>query len=358
MSSLNEVRDMLLISHSLNIITDEELLLLMLENSGKRSRKSSFPYDDYEPFSLDDMDEDECKSDFRFEKDHIPWLAELLELPEKLSFSGSIKVENVEGLCLVLKQMTNPCQKNDLIQCFGRPITELRMITNKVIDYLYRAHKHRITKWNEEILSSDYLQQYSAAISSKGGVLENCFGFVDCPVRQNNRKIFNEEKPVYSLKYQNVVLPNGMIAHTYGPIDGKRHDSTLLGDSNLLPDLEQFASTPNGHTMCIYGNPSYPIRIHLKAPYKQCKDSELTPEKEAYNKSMSEVKSPTEWLFPDVFNSFKFLDYQNNHKISLDYVSKMHVVCCLVQNALTCFYGNETAKFFNLEPPAIEDYFS
>lgn len=218
MAALREIRNMLLISHGLNIISDEELVLLLLENSEKRPRKSSFPYDDYEPFSLDDMDEEECKSDFRFEKDDIHYLADMLELPEKLRCSSRITVENVEGLCLVLKQMANPCQKDDLIQCFGKPMSELRIVTNKVIDYLYRVHKHRITKWNEYLLSPAHLEIYSDAISSKGASLDNCFGFIDCPVKPNNRKIFNGEKPVYSLKYQNVVLPNGMIAHTYGPL--------------------------------------------------------------------------------------------------------------------------------------------
>lgn len=137
--------------------------------------------------------------------------------------------------------------------------------------------------------------------------------------------------------------------------EGKRHDCGLLSDSHLLHDLEKFAFAPHGHAMCIYGDPTYPIRIHLKAPYK---DPQLTPEKDAYNRSMSEVKTPTELIFPEVFNSFKFLDYQNNHKISLDCVSKMHVVCCLVQNALTCYYGNETATFFSVPPPTIFDYFS
>lgn len=137
--------------------------------------------------------------------------------------------------------------------------------------------------------------------------------------------------------------------------EGKRHDCAILRESNLLHDLEKCAFSTSGHAMCIYGDPLYPIRIHLKAPYK---DIQLSPEKEACNRSMSEVRTPTEWIFPDVFNSYKFLDYQNSHKISLDYVSKLHVVCCLVRNALTCYYGNETATFFNVQPPTILDYFT
>lgn len=229
MASLQQLRNMLLVSHGLNIISDEELVLLLLANDEKRARKPSFPYEDYEPFNLEDMDDEQSKSDFRFEKDHIHLLTDMLELPDKLRCSSTIKVENVEGLCLLLKQMASPCQKSDLIECFGKPMSELRIISNKIIDYLYRTHKHRITKWNDYLLSPVHLEIYSEAISSKGAsIVDNCFGFVDCPVRPNNRKIFKGEKPVYSLKYQNVILPNGMIAHTYGPIGNLTLTLTFL----------------------------------------------------------------------------------------------------------------------------------
>jgi hypothetical protein len=215
MSSPKQVRDMLLISYSLNIISDEEFLLLMAENS---SRKSSFPYDEYDRFSLDDMEESACKSEFRFEKSDIPLLAGALGLPEMFRCSQRTAVGNIEGLCLVLKQMTSPCRYSYLVPRFGRPISELRMITNKVIDYLYNVHGHRITEWNQQLLSPAHLQRYAEVISSKGGKLDNCFGFVDCPVRPNHRKVFNGQKRVYSLKYQSVILPNGLIAHMFGPI--------------------------------------------------------------------------------------------------------------------------------------------
>lgn len=128
-----------------------------------------------------------------------------------------------------------------------------------------------------------------------------------------------------------------------------------MNDSHLLRDLEQFAFSPNGHPMCLYGNPSYPIRVHLQAPFK---NAVLTQDKEAYNRSMSNVKTSVEWIFGDVINSFKFLDFKNNHKITLTTMVKMHVVCSLVQNALTCIHGNQTSKLFNLDPPTIHEYFS
>ena len=37
-----------------------------------------------------------------------------------------------------------------------------------------------------------------------------------------------------------------------------------------------------------------------------------------------------EWLFGDIINSFKFLDYKKNLKIGLSGVRKMYIVCALL----------------------------
>ena len=69
MSSLKDARDMTLISHSQGLIMDEELLLLLQENI---SRNSDFSYDAFDHFDLENMEEAECKSEFRVEKRNIP----------------------------------------------------------------------------------------------------------------------------------------------------------------------------------------------------------------------------------------------------------------------------------------------
>ena len=75
-----------------------------------------------------------------------------------------------------------------------------------------------------------------------------------------------------------------------------------------------------------------------------------------YNSSMSAVRTAVEWLFGDVINYFKCLDFKKNLKIGLSQVGKMYIVCSIIQNALTCLYGNGTSQFFDLDPPSLEDY--
>ena len=74
---------------------------------------------------------------------------------------------------------------------------------------------------------------------------------------------------------------------------------------------------------------------------------------EQYNKGMSAVRSSVEWLFGDVVNSFKFLDFKKNLKLMLSSIGKMYVVSVLLRNALTCLYGNETSDYFDLSPPSL-----
>ena len=50
--------------------------------------------------------------------------------------------------------------------------------------------------------------------------------------------------------------------------EGKRHDAGMLRMSGLLDQLQQFSHSPAGQPLCIYGDPAYPLRIHLQAPYK------------------------------------------------------------------------------------------
>ena len=137
-------------------------------------------------------------------------------------------------------------------------------------------------------------------------------------------------------------------------IEGRMHDARMLANSGLLNILEQFAFSPTGQPMCIYGDPAYPMRVHLQNPFR---DIALTEEMQAFNYSMTSVRVSVEWLFADVVNYFKFIDFKKNLKIGLSEVGKMYIVCALLRNALTCLYGNTTSKFFNENPPTLHEYF-
>ena len=102
--------------------------------------------------------------------------------------------------------------------------------------------------------------------------------------------------------------------------------------------------------MCIYGDLAYALRVHVQTPFRRVP---LTPLMQDYNEAMNALRISVEWLFGEVINSFKFLDY----KIGLSSVGKMYVVCALLRNAITCLYGNNTSGYFGIKPPSLEQYF-
>ena len=85
-------------------------------------------------------------------------LGEILGLPERfVCYQGTI-CDRIEGLCIVLKRPAYPCRYSDLIYRFGKPVPVLSMIHNEVIDFIYTAHCHRVTRWNDTILHPRNLQ--------------------------------------------------------------------------------------------------------------------------------------------------------------------------------------------------------
>ena len=212
---------MVLISHSQGLITDEELLLLLDLNI---ARNPEFSYDVYDRFDLDEIDQAECKSEFRIEKRDIPLLADVLGLPATFRCPQRTVADGIEGLCMLLKRMSFPCRYSDIIYRFGRPVPVLSMVTNQVVDYIYQAHGHKITQWNNQLLNPAALQTYADAMERRGAALDNCFGFVDGTVRpicrpnEHQRTVYNGHKRVHALKFQSVTIPNGLIANLYGPV--------------------------------------------------------------------------------------------------------------------------------------------
>ena len=70
-------------------------------------------------------------------------------------------------------------------------------------------------------------------------------------------------------------------------LDGRLHDARILAVSNLYDKLENFAFSPTGAEMCLYGDPAYPLRVHLQAPFRI---GILTRDMEIFNDSKSAVR--------------------------------------------------------------------
>ena len=218
MASLATVRDALLISRYQNIIDDVEFALLYDESSSRLT----FPYCKFERFDIDAWDESECRTELRFGKQDLDLLRRNLPIPDEIVCSQRSVCDGMEVMCILLKRLAYPCRYTDMVPRFGRNPTELCLIFNEVLDFIYTSHRHRLQNWDRNPFLQPYqLHRYADAIHQQGAPLNNCFGFVDGTVRgiarpkYNQRVMYNGYKRVHSIKFQSVVTPNGLIRAIY-----------------------------------------------------------------------------------------------------------------------------------------------
>ena len=225
-------------------------------------------------FDLDKLNDDECMAEFRFLKNDIYYLCEKLQIPNEMTCSNRLKISGIESLCILLKRFAYPTRLGDMVHMFGRPVPQISMVATDMTDFMYGMYGHKLTNLNQPWLAPDKLEQYAQAIHDVGAPLTNCWAFVDGTVRpicrpgEFQRIVFNGHHRVHALKFQSIATPNGLVANMYGPVEGRRHDSGILRDSNIYPQLQQFSHARNGDLLCIYGDLAYPLRPHLQAHFE------------------------------------------------------------------------------------------
>jgi len=345
MATFREAREALLLANDLNLIDDEELLLLYDVNT---SKNLEIPYWKYDKFDLDSLSDDECKSEFRFLKHDIYALVDVFNLPDKITCPNRFSVYSDEALCMLLRRFAYPCRYEDLVPRFGRPVPQLSMVVGEAMDLLHVQFGRLLSRLNQPWLSQAQLAQFSEAIYRKGAALDNCWGFIDGTVRpvcrpgENQRVLYNGHKRVHAIKFQSVVAPNGLIANLFGPVEGRRHDSGMLAMSGLLPMLENHCVSPTGQPLCVYGDPAYPLRVHLQ---------------QQYNLSMSKVRTAVEWVFGDILQYFTFFRFQKGSQSWTQCRRQNVYYLCLIKKCPLMSLWVKYSSFFGVEPPSLQGYF-
>ncbi|CAH3150859.1 unnamed protein product, partial [Pocillopora meandrina] len=133
--------------------------------------------------------------------------------------------------------------------------------------------------------------------------LTNCFGFINCTVRpicrpgEKQRVVYNGHKRVHALKIS-------------------IRSSAKWFDSKSL--------WSRGRPMSLW-RPSLPSSSSFNGPLPNREVPVFTADMEAFNSAMSSARTSVEWLFGDISNSFKFLDFKKNLKLGLSAVGKQYI---------------------------------
>ena len=165
--------------------------------------------------------------------------------------------------------------------------------------------------------------------------LDNCFGFIDgtlraiCRPSVAQRGFYNGQKRHHGVKYQTIVSPDGLIVHTFGPMEGRRHDAAMLRESGVLPQLQALPDRLDGLKYAVYGDAAYPLKPVLCAPYG---GNHLTAEQTEFNRQMKTVRECVEWGYAKVLQYFAFVDFKKNQKILLQPLSNYYYAAVLLTN--------------------------
>ena len=118
------------------------------------------------------------------------------------------------------------------------------------------------------------LDDYSTAIGATTSVDLHVWGFIDgtvgpiCRPSHDQRIFYNGHKRTHALKFQAVTAPDGLMTHLFGSVEGRRHDSGVLGESGLLPQLGAHMNGPNGIPYALYDDAAYPLSPYLQKAYQ------------------------------------------------------------------------------------------
>ena len=314
----------------------------------------------------------------RFTQPEILRLAHALEMPAEIYGSNGIKTDAVTALCMLLRRLSYPNRHANCYLMFGWRPERMSRIVDSTLTFIYSRWRF-LLEWNLQLLSPIRLRQYADIIHRKGCPLENCWGFIDgslFPIARPGRLqrcVYNGHKRKHCLKYHCIVVPDGLIAHAYGPWEGRRNDAHLWNESRLDQILEAHGQDPNGQRLQLYGDSAYGNTVHCLSPYG---GNFVTSEQHRFNQQMSRLRIVNEWVFKELKTvMFPFLNYGKNLKLYLQPVGKMITTAMILHNAHVCLHHPQITQFFRtslvpaqhpgqsedeiwINPPLLEEYFT
>mmetsp|Transcript_21140 Transcript_21140/g.27739 ORF Transcript_21140/g.27739 Transcript_21140/m.27739 type:complete len:160 (-) Transcript_21140:36-515(-) len=135
-------------------------------------------------------------------------------------------------------------------------------------------------------------------------------------------------------------------------VEGRRHDSTLLRQSGLLPRMKN-DNMFQGY--CIFGDQAYGLHPCLMAPYRGVN---LGAQQLEWNRKMQLPRVSVEWFFGIITKLWQHLAFVPLQKVFLTPSVKHYIVATFLTNCHNCFNPNQISKFFAMEPCDIHQYCS
>ncbi|EGZ14871.1 hypothetical protein PHYSODRAFT_506036, partial [Phytophthora sojae] len=225
------------------------------------------------------------------------------------------RVSGIEALCITLERMGYPARWREQVNKLGRSESNL----SSIFYYVYGTVRK---------------------ICRPGDSIEQ-------------RAMYNGHKRSHAVKFQAVTTPDGIIAHMFGPAQGRAHDLTLLEDS----DLENIIGRDQRfHGYLLYGDPAYGQADVFASPFDKVG---ATREEIEVNRSLSKVRISVEWMFGKIIGEWAMLDFKRKMSIGNVPVGTLYEVAAIFANCVTIArHQNIINSYFDVRPPSFEKYFA
>jgi hypothetical protein len=207
----------------------------------------------------------------------------------------------------------------------------------------------RLSNLNGQLISEGFRVAYfiddtMMAFSRPGGNMDE--GPAAPRVPQDIQEAwYNGWKKLHGMKWQTVILANGMDLHVFGPLSVRRNDLTSLDKSDIEQKLRNMFAYGDIKYI-IFGDSAFMV-------------SDMMATSESYpGRGMSSVREIIEWSYKDVKQLWKYCDYKHVLQLRKQPVGKIFFVCLLLRNAYVTLHGSQAGDYFTMLPPTLEEWTS
>ena len=291
-------------------------------------------------------------------------LGRALRVPDQFSVRG-YHFTGEEGLLIMLNRFAYPATLGSMCWESGRGTTALSVCFLYMCQHVYDnfAHlrdKRSLLAWRAHFPRFAHAVHMKARQNGRGVGLRNCVGFIDGTVQRVSRPgryqriLYNGHKKCHSVKWQGIMLPNGIMPMPFGPVNGRRNDGFMVQKSGIEQIMRR-ANRTLDRTYCLYGDAAYGSSNVLQGPFKES-EGPLTPAEEQFNAAMSAMRVPNEWGFGKVKVLFAFVSFSRPLKPLLSPIGYYWPVAQILTNCHTCLYSSQTSQYFGVAAPSLEVY--
>ena len=137
--------------------------------------------------------------------------------------------------------------------------------------------------------------------------------------------MYNGHPRRHCLNYQGITTPDGLIISMFGPVEGRRHDNTMLAISGFLERPRSKGETFKGKY--IYGDPAYGCSDLVCCPFAFAEPGSRQSE---FNSSMSSVREAVEWSFGRLKSLWPTVAYDKKMKVRQFTIGRTFLVASLL----------------------------